>query len=720
MRAIFIFAFLLITPILNAQTEISGVILDNKGKPVLGANVFIEGTYNGDTSKEDGSFLFTTSAQGEHTLLISFLSFKTTRLIMDVSKMNGLKIILKEDLNALNALDAVILNAGSFQAGSASKVSVLKPLDIVTTAGSAGNIIAALQTLPGTQVAGESGRLLVRGGEADETQTYVDGLRVAQPYSASVQNVPSRGRFSPFLFKGISFQTGAYSAEYGEALSGVLLLNTEDEATQNKTEVSLMTVGLGLGNTQKWKKSSLSVNASYINLAPYILIAPQNLDWNKPFRSLSGEAVYRQSLKRGLWKTYAAFDASKFDFNRESIEQEAKERIDLKNNNFYLNTSYLGNFGDRWELNTGLSFGYGTNHINYNTTNINNTENAFHLKLKLSKRFSDYIKLFAGSDLFSTKFDETIEQPEITPFKSTIQSNIGAIYTEADILFNKNLALKLGVRGSYNDYLDETRVSPRLSMAYKVSNSSQLSFAYGDFTQSPKTDYLKYNNQLSSENASHYILNYQFNKNNRLLRLEAYYKDYKDLVTYKGNDNTFLTSLDNSGNGYAGGLDIFYRDGASIKNLEYWVSYSYIDSQRKYKNYPVKTTPSFVADHTLSIVTKYWISDLRSQLGLTNTFSTGRPYNDPNQTSFMSAKTKSYNNLSLSWAYLLSPQKILYFSVSNVLGTKNVFGYDYASTAETDGNFRRQAITPTADRFFFVGFFWTISDDKKTNQLENL
>jgi len=309
MRAIFIFAFLLITPILNAQTEISGVILDNKGKPVLGANVFIEGTYNGDTSKEDGSFLFTTSAQGEHTLLISFLSFKTTRLIMDVSKMNGLKIILKEDLNALNALDAVILNAGSFQAGSASKVSVLKPLDIVTTAGSAGNIIAALQTLPGTQVAGESGRLLVRGGEADETQTYVDGLRVAQPYSASVQNVPSRGRFSPFLFKGISFQTGAYSAEYGEALSGVLLLNTEDEATQNKTEVSLMTVGLGLGNTQKWKKSSLSVNASYINLAPYILIAPQNLDWNKPFRSLSGEAVYRQSLKRGLWKTYAAFDA---------------------------------------------------------------------------------------------------------------------------------------------------------------------------------------------------------------------------------------------------------------------------------------------------------------------------------------------------------------------------------------------------------------------------
>ncbi len=335
MKSILFLSILFLGQFMLAQTTISGIVVDQKGKPIMGANVFIEGTYNGDTSREDGSFSFSTKATGEHILVISFLSFQTSRITLDVSKMKDLKIILKEDFNAL---DAVLLNAGSFQAGGTSKVSVLKPLDIVTTAGSAGNIIAALQTLPGTQVAGESGRLLVRGGEADETQTYVDGLRVAQPYSASVQNVPSRGRFSPFLFKGISFQTGGYSAEYGEALSGILLMNTEDEVPQNKTEISLMTVGLGLGHTQKWEKSSLSVNTSYINLAPYMLVAPQNLDWIKPFRSLSGEAIYRQNLKRGLWKTYAAFDASKFEFNRESIELDGKERIDLKNNNFYLNS----------------------------------------------------------------------------------------------------------------------------------------------------------------------------------------------------------------------------------------------------------------------------------------------------------------------------------------------------------------------------------------------
>jgi hypothetical protein len=43
------------------------------------------------------------------------------------------------------------------------------------------------------------------------------------------------------LFSGIAFSTGGYSAEYGEALSSVTL-NTED-TRQNKTEISLMTVG---------------------------------------------------------------------------------------------------------------------------------------------------------------------------------------------------------------------------------------------------------------------------------------------------------------------------------------------------------------------------------------------------------------------------------------------------------------------------------------------
>ena len=86
----------------------------------------------------------------------------------------------------------------------------------------------------------------------------------------------------------------------------------------------------------------------------------------------------------------------------------------------------------------------------------------------------------------------------------------------------------------------------------------------------------------------------------------------------------------------------------------------------------------------------------------------------------MNGKTKAYNNLSFNWAYLLTDQKILYFSVSNVLGSKNVYGYEYANTLNDNGIFDRKEVVPTADRFFFIGFFWTISQDKKSNQLKNL
>ena len=717
MKSIVTFTILILTFSAFSQTTISGKVVDKKKLAIPGANVFIEGTYDGATSNENGDFSFTTSATGNQILIVSFLSYETSKIVFTVSNYQNQTITLKE---SVNTLDAVVITAGTFEAGEKARVSVLKPLDIVTTAGSAGDIVAALQTLPGTQTVGESGRLFVRGGEADETQTFVDGIRVAQPYGATTQNLPTRGRFSPFLFSGISFSTGGYSAEYGDALSSVLLLNTQNEPDQNKTEISLMTVGLGLGNTQKWKKSSLSVNTAYIDLAPYQLAIPQNLDWNRAFQSLSGESVYRYKFNSGMLKIYAAFDASRFDLNQENINQIEKTRINLNNNNFYTNASYKGKFGNNWEIFSGLSFGYNQNKVGIDINNINNVEKASHMKLKLKKSISERVKLSFGGDYFTTKFEEDFIQNTGNKFSSGYDANIAAIYAETDIFFSKDFALKAGFRTSNNDLLKETTFSPRVSMAYKLAKSSQISLAYGDFNQAPKQDFLKYTSNLDSEKASHYILNYQFSKDKQTFRAETYLKQYDNLVKFDTQNAQFNSVFDNSGTGYAKGLDLFWRDGKNIKNLEYWLSYSYIDTKRDYRNFPNKVTPNFVADHNLSFVTKYWINDWKSQIGFTHSFASGRPYNNPNEIQFMNGKTKSYNNLSFNWAYLLTTQKILYFSVSNMLGTRNVFGYEYANNPDVNGIYNRRAIIPTADRFFFIGFFWTISNDKKDNQLNNL
>ena len=711
------YLFLGITTV-TAQTIIKGKVTDAKGIAIEGANIYLEGTYDGTSSDAKGNFNFSTEEKGIKNLIVSFVSYEMYSLTKEVSKMNNLQIKLREDVNTL---DAVMINAGSFEAGDNAKVTALKPLDIVTTASALGDFVGALQTLPGTSKAEEDGRLFVRGGDAEETQIFIDGTRVFQPYTPTTNNVPTRGRFSPFLFKGVSFSTGGYSAEYGQALSGVLTLNTTDEATEEKTDISLMTVGVGLGNTQVFGKNSLSINASYINLKPYLELFPDRNTWKKPVQALSGEMVYRYRVNDdALLKVYGAYSYSDFDLLQDNINYEEGFRFALNNRNLYINTAYKQFLNNDWTLSAGVSFTNDETKLKIEEDAIKDVENSAHLKLKLNKHFSNRFKLNFGAEYFLTDFKENFKGGGIDDFNYGFNNNIFATYAEADIFFSKKLGVKLGLRAENTELLSEFTIMPRTSIAYKSGENAQFSLAYGKFYQNPRNEYLKFETNLKAENASHFIANYQYVKNKQIFKVEGYYKKYDNLVRYDDEFTQPTTNFNNLGFGDAKGIDVFWRDGKNIKNLDYWVSYSYLDTKRQYKNYPMAATPNFASTHNVSVVGKYWVEDWKSQLGISYSFASGRSYSDPNKGGFLNQKTKNYNSVSVNWAYLLSQQKIVYFSVNNVLGTKNVFGYNYKNTPNINGTFERQALRPAADRFFFVGFFWTISDNKKDNQLNNL
>ena len=168
-----------ISSVVMAQNLITGRVTDRQDQPIFGANIYIEGTYDGASTDEDGTFFFESELAGIQTLVISTISFESHYRTGDLKSFQNLHIKLEE---AINELKGVTLSAGTFEAGDNAKVAVLKPLDIVTTAGAAGDFVAALQTLPGTATVNEDGRLFVRGGAAGETQLFIDGLRVFQPY----------------------------------------------------------------------------------------------------------------------------------------------------------------------------------------------------------------------------------------------------------------------------------------------------------------------------------------------------------------------------------------------------------------------------------------------------------------------------------------------------------------------------------------------------------
>ncbi len=718
MRKLFLVISMLLSLAVTAQTTISGKVTDKKGQPILGANIYLEGTYDGATSNLEGEFSFQTSENGVLTLVVSFVSYVDFRLTKDVTQFSNVQAILKEDVNTL---DAVILNTGLFEAGEESRVTALKPLDVVTTASAVGDFVGALQTLPGTATVAEDGRLFVRGGEAEESQIFIDGIRVFAPFTPTANNIPTRGRFSPFLFKGISFSTGGYSAEFGQALSGVLQLNTIDEPDQEKTDIALMSVGVGVGNTQKWDKSSFSINTSYINLAPYLEVAPDRNNWINPVQTASGEMVYRYKVNESdMIKLYGAYSYTNLDLIQKDIRFENGFRFGTENRNLYINGSYKSFLGDGWIFSTGFSLANDNNTLNIAEDLVENNDNSAHFKVKMRKRLNNRFEFNVGGEYFATDFDEEFQSLEVGNFDYGFTNNISAGFAEVDVFFSKKLAVKGGLRLDHYELFNQTKLSPRASMAYKTGKHSQVSLAYGEFYQNPNYNFLKFDNSLRAENASHLIANFQIVKPQQIFRVEAYLKDYDNLVRFDTENPMFTSNYNNLGYGYANGVDVFWRDNKTVKNTDYWVSYSYLDTERAYRNFPTEATPNFASTHNLSVVAKYWIEDWTSQIGFSYVFASGRTYTDPNVGGFLNQKTRSFNALSLNWAYLISQQKILYFSVNNVLGTRNVFGYNYANTPDVDGIFQRQAVVPNDDQFFFVGLFWTISQDKKSNQLDNL
>lgn len=706
--------------ILRAQTRIKGQVTDLQGLGLTGANIYLEGTYDGTTSNLEGRFILETSETGEQVLRIEFIGFEgfQKNLRLEGSTIDLSQITMKEEFNELNA---VTITAGTFEAGDKKKSIALSSIDMVTTDGSSGDVYGALQALPGTTTVGESGRLFVKGGDSRESKTFIDGTLVYVPYSSSSPNNSVRGRFSPFMFSGMMFSTGGYSAEFGQALSSVLSLQTNAMPVEDQLNISLLTVGAELGGTRTWDNASLTTTVSYNNLAPYMKIVPQYTRWEKYPQSLSSDVSFRlKTGKSGMLKFYATANRSKLTTIEESLEQAGTTfNYKLFNNNYFVNASWIGEIRKDWILTTGFSFTDNQDKIAADSLTINESLRGSHAKVTLKHRISDRIRILAGTEWYSRSFGMELPVAE-TGSKATYVNNTLTGFLESEIYASSRFITRAGARFEYSDYLKRASLAPRISTACKLGKSSQVSLAYGWFFQDPDDEFLLFSPELAFERADHYTLNFLMNQDQRMLRTELYFKNYKNLVRYGWNNEQGYSFMNNTGNGYAYGLDLFWRDKQSIRNGEYWISYSYIESVRDYLDYPEQAVPNFSSKHNLSLVYKHWIEDLRSMLGTSYHYSSPRFYNDPNSQEFNGEKTKPYHSLNMNWSLLLKQHVILYFTVSNILGHEQQYGRSYASTPGPDGIYLSKPILPEAKRWFLAGCFITLSRDRSINQLNKI
>jgi vitamin B12 transporter len=695
-----------------AQFTITGKVTDDKKAPVTGANVYLKNTLEGTSSDASGSFSLKTKKTGEQTLVVSFIGFVTFEKKINLSeKLLEINVQLQDNSSQINT---VTVTAGAFEASDNKRGTVLKPLDIVTTAFGLGDIYGAINTLPGTQKVGEKGELFVRGGESYEARTFIDGMLVQKPYSSNMPDMPSRGRFSPFMFNGTLFSSGGYSAEYGQALSSALILTTEGLAAEDQSSISLMSIGGGAGHTKRWKNASLSVSADYTNLSPYFNLVPQKTDWVKMPEDIGGTVIFRTKTgKNSLLKVYGSFTNGRSVLNYPDFSDEKEtNKIDLRSRNTYLNVSHKAFLSDKWSFNSGISYSDDLDKTRISANHVKDGVRAMETKFTAKYDVSNHFSVKFGHELNYRKYKQNyFDAAENQNYPSNFEDANNALFAEAEFSAGTKWAGRIGARAEHSGILNHVNIAPRASLAYKTSKYAQLSAGYGLFSQTPLDKYLRFTHTLLPEMAAHYILNYQWMKNDRIFRVEGYYKDYQKLVKYDAANMYLASAYNNSGNGFSRGVDIFYRDQKSLKNTDFWISYSLLDTKRNYQDFPVAAVPSFVSKHNLSTVYKRWLSKLNTQLSLSYVYSSGRTYRNPNNPQFLADKTEDYHDVSLAFSHLTTVfgnYTIVYFSINNLLGTEHVYGYNYSTMADNTGHFKGFAITPSAKRFLFLGIFISI------------
>ncbi len=733
-----------LTPVIG-QVDVKGKITNQKNKPIPGVSITIKDSYDGATTDSLGNYRFSTTEKGEQLLVITSMGYLP---LEQKIKIEGAALefnfTMKEEITEL---EAVTISAGTFEASDRKRAAaVLDPIDIVTTASANGDITGALKTLPGAQQVGESEGLFVRGGTAAETKTFIDGTLVNNFFFSSVPNVAQFSRFSPFIFKGTVFSTGGYSALYGQALSSALILESIDLPERSSASVGITVLSLNAGyqHLSKNKKSSFGATYGYTNLAAAFEVIKQKQDYSKAPAYHNGDFNFRfKTSATGMIKYYGYFSSSKLSFNTNSLDSAGYlDRFSIGNTNHYHNLAYRESLGRRWKLNAGIS--YSNNHdeisarlqnqdkqdvtlsgLEFKNFDLDAKGNYFNAKLVLERRLRGLSAFRFGGEFNHFNDKSLYTAYNRLQYASGLKENIKAGFAEADIYLTNALAAKAGLRVEHSAVIDKANLAPRMSIAYKIAKGTQASLAYGIFYQNPERRYLPSTADLTFMKATHYIAQFQRVVNQQSFRTEIFYKKYDNLV------KTALTgfqesAVNNNGYGDAKGIEFFWRDKKTIKALDYWISYSYLDTKRDFLNFPTAIAPNFAARHTASLVVKRFVQSWKMNLNGAYNYASGRPYYNivPDNQGYKftdRGRIPDYHNVSFSVNYLpfigkQNPKSyaVWVLQVSNIFNIKQTYGYQFSYNG-----YRKEAIVPPSRMFVFVGVFISFGVDRSDEIINN-
>jgi hypothetical protein len=732
----------------QAKYTISGTIKDAQtGETLIGATITtVELKQTGVTSNDFG-FYSITLPQGNYTLQVRFVGYKTISIPIVLNKDIQIDQALTEDANS-QLTEVVIKDYSPVNDNLKNPQMGLNKLDVslmnnVPVLLGEKDILKTIQLLPGVKSTGDANTgYYVRGGGADQNLILLDG---AQVYNAT----HLFGFFSIFnsdAIKDVSLYKGGMPASYGGRLSSVLDVKMDEGNNQNyhfEGGVGLISSRIKAEGPLVKGKSSFMISARRTYADVFLKLSGDS--------SLKGSSLYFYDLNVKLnyqldskntlylsgyygqdniglkdnfntnWgNTTASFRwnhiySSKLFSNTSIIYSNYNYTINnYSENNIFNLASRMKDFSVKddftWFANSNNKISFGADVTNHHLVpgNIKSTPTAIYNSTQIEDRNGYEIAAYLADELKIGRKFNLVYGARLNLF--TLRGP-GTIYTY-DANGNVNNTTVYGSGASVKDYLN---LEPRVTANYTINDQNSVKASYNHNSQNihllsnstaalPTDIYVLSSNNIKPGIADQVSLGYYRNAGNNMFEMsgEVYYKwlgnqiDYKNNAQLLANQNVESQLLYGSGRAY--GIELYLKK--KYGKLNGWIGYTLSRVENKFDG--INNGAYFPArqdrTHDISLVGIYQLKP-RVTISAVFVYGTGNAVTFPDgkyqvggvTTYFYSARNSyrlpSDNRLDLGVTFDGKPHKKYRsgwtFGIYNVYNRKNPYSVVFRDTHDS-------------------------------------
>ncbi len=553
--------------VIDASTEL----------PLSEVSISLKNTKQGTQTDNDGNFLLEKVPVGRYQLQISSIGFENqniSELLLESGKEMVLEIRLQTSANQL--AEAVVKAPSSNLSGAVTSIKSLTTEQFFRFPGT--NLDPARLATAYAGVANSNDQangMVVRGNSPNGVQWRLEGVEIVNPNHLSnagtfsdriTQNSGGVNILSAQLLGNMSFLTGAFPAEYGNALSGVMdmrLRKGNDKKHEFTAQASLIGIDLSAEGPLSKNSKAGSPAASYLVNYRYSFtgllglmgvtfggedIKFQDFSFNLNFPTQKAGTFTIFGMGGVSSNTYAG----KRDTTQWVVQKDGFD-INFSNKMGAIGATHQVNIGKRLLWRTvfaasGLSSvreGYILSKRDFQrfliqsdstqknrislTSSMNyavNDQNSLKIGIFVTQQFDDILSLNLANKNAFGRATGLIIQPYLNwHFSPTpkLSGNIGLHYLS--YTFNKTKSFE-----------------PRASINYQLADNQTLSFAYGlhsqmqlpqlYFAQDDIIGYFLRNGNLQFTKAHHLVLSHQYTlKRGSYFKTELYYQKIFNIPT---------------------------------------------------------------------------------------------------------------------------------------------------------------------------------------------